>query len=52
MKQRRGPSLELVHHNKSALKKGQRVTSYDVAELAGVSQSAVSRCFKTRRQRL
>ena len=46
MKQRRGPSLELVHHNKSALKKGQRVTSYDVAELAGVSQSAVSRCFK------
>ena len=25
---------------------GRRVTSYDVALLAGVSQSAVSRCFK------
>ena len=25
---------------------GHRVTSYDVARLAGVSQSAVSRCFK------
>jgi len=25
---------------------GRRVTSYDVARLAGVSQSAVSRCFK------
>ena len=26
--------------------KGRRATSYDVARLAGVSQSAVSRCFK------
>ncbi|MCZ6854509.1 MAG: LacI family DNA-binding transcriptional regulator, partial [Gammaproteobacteria bacterium] len=25
---------------------GHRVTSYDVARIAGVSQSAVSRCFK------
>lgn len=33
--------------NKSARRPrdGHRVTSYDVAELAGVSQSAVSRCF-------
>ncbi|MEM0984937.1 MAG: LacI family DNA-binding transcriptional regulator [Pseudomonadota bacterium] len=28
------------------LAKGRRATSYDVARLAGVSQSAVSRCFK------
>ena len=27
--------------------KGRRATSYDVARLAGVSQSAVSRCFKS-----
>ena len=47
MKQRRGPSLELVRPGKAAPKKGPRVTSYDVAELAGVSQSAVSRCFKS-----
>ncbi len=32
-------------NNKISPKK--RATSYDVAELAGVSQSAVSRCFKT-----
>jgi DNA-binding LacI/PurR family transcriptional regulator len=29
-----------------ALSAGERATSYDVARLAGVSQSAVSRCFK------
>ncbi|MBT8142082.1 MAG: LacI family DNA-binding transcriptional regulator [Gammaproteobacteria bacterium] len=28
------------------VKSGKRATSYDVAHLAGVSQSAVSRCFK------
>lgn len=31
---------------KSAENKGRRPTSYDVARLAGVSQSAVSRCFR------
>ena len=35
------------HENKVIpLIKGRRATSYDVARLAGVSQSAVSRCFK------
>ncbi|WP_432377630.1 LacI family DNA-binding transcriptional regulator [Duganella sp. P38] len=40
-----------VEHGASALKaviasENRRVTSYDVAQVAGVSQSAVSRCFK------
>ena len=35
------PNAEIV-----PLIKGRRATSYDVARLAGVSQSAVSRCFK------
>jgi len=46
MKQTRRPPLQLVHGAKPPARKGQRVTSYDVAKLAGVSQSAVSRCFK------
>jgi len=33
-------------NNVTPLIKGRRATSYDVARLAGVSQSAVSRCFK------
>ena len=32
--------------NNSPIQPGKRVTSYDVAAVAGVSQSAVSRCFK------
>lgn len=35
-----------MQDNRASKKKGQRVTSYDVARHAGVSQSAVSRCFK------
>ncbi len=46
MKQPRIPALELVRNPKPSANKGRRVTSYDVARLAGVSQSAVSRCFK------
>ena len=46
MKPRQRPPLELVRPDKTAPQKGPRVTSYDVAALAGVSQSAVSRCFK------
>ncbi len=40
------PSLKLVDGSKAFPQKGPRVTSYDVAKYAGVSQSAVSRCFK------
>jgi DNA-binding LacI/PurR family transcriptional regulator len=32
--------------DEAPLPRGRRATSYDVARLAGVSQSAVSRCFK------
>jgi DNA-binding LacI/PurR family transcriptional regulator len=44
-------SKPTVEDSASALKtqiasENRRVTSYDVAQLAGVSQSAVSRCFK------
>ena len=46
MKPRQRPPLELVQPDKTEPQKGPRVTSYDVAALAGVSQSAVSRCFK------
>ncbi len=46
MKQTRKPSLELVHDSKVFPKRRPLVTSYDVAKRAGVSQSAVSRCFK------
>ena len=38
--------LQLAEQATSPAKKAQQVTSYDVARLAGVSQSAVSRCFK------
>jgi len=33
-------------HKAAIVRDGRRVTSYDVALVAGVSQSAVSRCFK------
>ena len=46
MKQTRKPSLELVHDSKVFPQRRPLVTSYDVAKRAGVSQSAVSRCFK------
>jgi len=46
MNQTRRSSLELLRGSKVFPQKGPRVTSYDVAEHAGVSQSAVSRCFK------
>jgi DNA-binding LacI/PurR family transcriptional regulator len=35
-----------AEHKAAALRENRRVTSYDVALVAGVSQSAVSRCFK------
>jgi DNA-binding LacI/PurR family transcriptional regulator len=35
-----------AHSDAAHARDGRRVTSYDVALLAGVSQSAVSRCFK------
>jgi DNA-binding LacI/PurR family transcriptional regulator len=38
------PSLE--QHKAAIQREDRRVTSYDVALVAGVSQSAVSRCFK------
>ncbi len=47
MSQTRLTSLELVHSSKTRRDRNYRVTSYDVARHAGVSQSAVSRCFKT-----
>jgi DNA-binding LacI/PurR family transcriptional regulator len=42
------PQPDLCAQEQKALiqREGRRVTSYDVALLAGVSQSAVSRCFK------
>jgi DNA-binding LacI/PurR family transcriptional regulator len=41
------PSASCLAHPGSAVPgDGRRITSYDVALLAGVSQSAVSRCFK------
>ncbi|HEX8404696.1 MAG TPA: substrate-binding domain-containing protein [Duganella sp.] len=45
------PTIELIKltaaEQKAAIEReGRRVTSYDVAAVAGVSQSAVSRCFK------
>jgi len=40
------PALNAAEHKAAVLREGRRVTSYDVALLAGVSQSAVSRCFK------
>jgi len=40
------PALCAAEHKAAILREGRRVTSYDVALLAGVSQSAVSRCFK------
>ena len=46
MKRKRQPALELVQFEKGHHDKNHRVTSYDVAKRAGVSQSAVSRCFK------
>ncbi|MFB3100688.1 MAG: LacI family DNA-binding transcriptional regulator, partial [Gammaproteobacteria bacterium] len=46
MNQTRRPSLKLVDRSKPFPKKGPRVTSYDVALYAGVSQSTVSRCLK------
>lgn len=36
----------LAEYKAAVLRENRRVTSYDVAILAGVSQSAVSRCFK------
>ena len=46
MAPKRKPPLELVHDSKGRTSKSHSVTSYDVAKMAGVSQSAVSRCFK------
>jgi DNA-binding LacI/PurR family transcriptional regulator len=40
------PALTAAEHKATILRENRRVTSYDVALLAGVSQSAVSRCFK------
>jgi DNA-binding LacI/PurR family transcriptional regulator len=40
------PALSPADHKAAIVRDGRRVTSYDVALLAGVSQSAVSRCFK------
>lgn len=39
-------ALDAKHSNIAERKTGRRPTSYDVAELAGVSQSAVSRVFQ------
>ncbi|MYN03701.1 substrate-binding domain-containing protein [Pseudoduganella sp. DS3] len=39
-------ALNAVEQKAIILQEGRRVTSYDVALVAGVSQSAVSRCFK------
>ena len=42
------PTVEIsaTEHKAAIAREGRRVTSYDVAQVAGVSQSAVSRCFK------
>jgi DNA-binding LacI/PurR family transcriptional regulator len=40
------PTLSLAEHKAAIQRENRRVTSYDVALVAGVSQSAVSRCFK------
>ncbi|MGZ3182516.1 MAG: LacI family DNA-binding transcriptional regulator [Telluria sp.] len=40
------PLSDTIGEIKTLLRRPRRVTSYDVASLAGVSQSAVSRCFK------
>ena len=40
------PSHTIADIKAIILREARRVTSYDVASLAGVSQSAVSRCFK------
>ncbi|CAN7495335.1 MULTISPECIES: LacI family DNA-binding transcriptional regulator [Duganella] len=42
------PTLEVsaTEHKATIAREARRVTSYDVALVAGVSQSAVSRCFK------
>ena len=42
------PTAEIsaTEHQATLTRAARRVTSYDVAQLAGVSQSAVSRCFK------
>ncbi|WP_028102752.1 LacI family DNA-binding transcriptional regulator [Pseudoduganella violaceinigra] len=40
------PAVPLAEQKAIILREGRRVTSYDVALVAGVSQSAVSRCFK------
>jgi len=40
------PAFTAAEHKAAILRENRRVTSYDVALLAGVSQSAVSRCFK------
>lgn len=40
------PALSLADHKAAIQRENRRVTSYDVAVVAGVSQSAVSRCFK------
>jgi DNA-binding LacI/PurR family transcriptional regulator len=40
------PVLTAAEHKAAIQRENRRVTSYDVALLAGVSQSAVSRCFK------
>lgn len=39
-------TLRADEHKAAIAREARRVTSYDVAEVAGVSQSAVSRCFK------
>jgi DNA-binding LacI/PurR family transcriptional regulator len=39
-------AVSAAEHKASLLRENRRVTSYDVAMVAGVSQSAVSRCFK------
>ncbi|SFU57464.1 LacI family DNA-binding transcriptional regulator [Pseudoduganella namucuonensis] len=40
------PAPGIAEHKAAILRENRRVTSYDVALVAGVSQSAVSRCFK------
>jgi len=45
-KNQSAPALSLAEHKAAILRENRRGTSYDVALVAGVSQSAVSRCFK------
>jgi len=40
------PAPSIAEHKAAIQRENRRVTSYDVALVAGVSQSAVSRCFK------